>query len=79
MDTSVDMHVKEDLLKNTFQILNISNGSPGGVKWWRAYPSTKNASKFQKLFCFPFPQEMYDQEYLDNQEASQLVQTMQQK
>jgi hypothetical protein len=74
----VDVKVKEDLLEHTFKLLSVSDAvSSGGSKWWRAYPSTKNAAKYEKLFCFPFPQELYEQEFLDTQEATQLLQTIQ--
>jgi len=77
MDTDVDKIVKHDLIESTFKLLGISNQSTTSSKFWRAYPSTKREAEYQKLFCFPFPQEIYGEEFLNDGDVQQLLSAIQ--
>ncbi len=63
MDTEVDRMVKEALIEDTFHVLFDKSDHFLPI----------SCQGFQKLFCFPFPEELFGEEFLNNQEASQLL------
>lgn len=58
IDTPVDKAVKSLLLKETFKLLGLCSPSTPPSCFWRVYPNKEQAQRYDKLFCFPFPQEL---------------------
>jgi len=80
LDTEVDQLVKTKLISDMLLILGYCNSpscnpNSNTSNFWRVYPTTKNAKKYQKLFCFPFPQDMFcnNNPFLNSSEVRQLV------
>jgi len=70
-DLIVDLEVKGKLIEETLKLLNLAQSKENSY-FWTIYP-TKNSSKFKKLFCFPFPEELLNGDFLDSTTISDLM------
>jgi len=78
-DTEVDMNVKEKVLTDVFRILNFGK-LPGStnIDFWKIFP-TKKAENYKRFFCFPFPSELFQNQFLEKDDSIALLNYLQKK
>lgn len=83
IDTEIDLKVKLSLIEDT--LLFVINSNEDKIKdnyhyhYWQIYPNDKLSNKYDKLFCFPFPKELFDGNFLSSFDTNTLLSFIQQK
>ena len=68
-DTQIDLKIKTSLIEDTLKKVTDEKADTSYIA---VYP-TENTKKYDKLFCFPFPEELFNGNFLSGNETSQLL------
>jgi len=70
IDLPIDLKVKQKLIEETLRLMIDKNGERD--HFWNVYPG-RDHTRFTRLFCFPFPEELFNGNFLDLSSLSNLM------